>query len=59
MKVYVLTRTDNFGEPRRIITGAFKTRESAEQARQQMLKMYNAPSKLCTDTEIDELELED
>lgn len=59
MKVYVLTRTDNFGEPRRIVEGVFKSRESAETERQKMLKMYNAPSKLCTDTEIDERELED
>lgn len=59
MKVYVLTRTDNFGEPRRIVEGVFKSRESAETERQKMLKMYNAPSKLCTDTEIDECELED
>lgn len=59
MKVYVLTRTDNFGEPRRIVEGVFKSRERAEAERQKMLKMYNAPSKLCTDTEIDERELED
>lgn len=33
MKVYVLTRTDNFGEPRRMIEGVFKTRERAEAER--------------------------
>lgn len=59
MKVYVLTRTDNIGEPRRIIEGVFKTRESAETERQKLLKIYHAPSSLCIDTEIDERELED
>lgn len=59
MKVYVLTRTDNFGEKRRIIEGVFKTKEKAEWERQLMLKRYCAPSKLCCDTEIDERELED
>lgn len=59
MKVYVLTRTDNFGEKRRIVERAFTSKTSAEAARQKMLKDYNAPSKLCWDTEIDELELED
>lgn len=58
MKVYVLTRTDNFGEPRRMIEGVFRTRELAETERQRMIKYYNAPSKLCWDTEIDEHELE-
>jgi len=59
MKVYVLTRTDNFGEKRRIIEGVYKTKEKAEWERVMMLKRYGAPSKLCCDTEIDERELED
>lgn len=58
MKVYVLTRTDNFGEPRRIIEGVFSSREKGEAERQAMLKRYDAPSKLCIDTELSEHEVE-
>lgn len=59
MKVYVLTRTDNFGTPRRIIEGVYKSKEKAECERIMMLKRYEAPSEFCIDTEIDEKELED
>ncbi|MCQ2975075.1 MAG: hypothetical protein MJ211_09755 [Bacteroidales bacterium] len=59
MKIYILTRTDDFGTPRRMIEGVFKTRENAEKERQNILKMYGAPSKLCIDTEIEEKELVD
>lgn len=58
MKVYVLTRTDNFDKPRRIIEGVFSSREKGEAERQAMLKRYDAPSKLCIDTELSEHEVE-
>lgn len=56
MKVFVLSRTEANG--RRILHEAFSTYEKAEAARQQLLKMYNAPSSLCIDTEIDEFEVQ-
>lgn len=58
MKVYVLTRTENFGESRRIVEGVYKSPEKAEWERTMLLKRYGAPSKLCMDTEIDVCELE-
>lgn len=58
MNVYVLSRTEDFGTPRRILEGVYRGIASAEQARQELLKRYNAPSKLCTDTEINEFVLE-
>lgn len=54
MVVYVLTRTDNFGKEHRIVEGVYVNKAEAETARQKMLKDYNAPSKLCWDTEISE-----
>lgn len=57
MKVYVLTRTDNFGTPRRIIEGVYQNKAIAETARQEMLVRYNAPSKLCCDSEVSEHDL--
>lgn len=57
MVVYVLSRTDYFGEKRRILEGAYDSYDKAEAARQEMLKRYNAPSKLCYDTEIQKMEV--
>lgn len=57
MKVSVLTRTEESG--RRIIHGIYvddekgTSEEKARKAKAEMLKLYNAPSRLCIDSEID------
>lgn len=57
MKVSVLTRTEESG--RRIIYGVYvddekgTSEEKARKAKAEMLKIYQAPSRLCVDTEID------
>lgn len=57
MKVSVLTRTEESG--RRIIHGIYVDDEKgtseakARKAKAAMLKLYNAPSRLCIDSEID------
>lgn len=62
MKVSVLTRTEASG--RRIIHGVYvddekgTSEEKACKAKADMLKLYNAPSNLCADTEIDTMEAE-
>ena len=62
MKVSVLTRTEESG--RRIIYGIYvddangTSEEKARKAKAEMLKIYQAPSRLCVDTEIDTREAE-
>lgn len=62
MKVSVLIRTEESG--RRIIHGIYvddekgTSVEKARKAKSDMLKLYHAPSRLCTDAEIDTREAE-
>lgn len=62
MKVSILTRTEESG--RRIIHGIYvddengTSVEKARKAKSDMLKFYKAPSRLCTDAEIDTREAE-